>query len=90
MLVKSRAQASAQGQFCRRCNLIFRALEATRARDEDEFGAQGSHLGSGEASCGEDASGPGEVVGNGSGVEPCRVRVEFSLGYLESTKIARS
>lgn len=32
MVLKSRIRASAQGQSCGRCNLIFRALEAIRSR----------------------------------------------------------
>lgn len=45
-------------------------------RDENQLLTQGAHLGAGEASSGEDASGPAEVVGDGRGMEPCCVGVE--------------
>jgi hypothetical protein len=37
MVVKSRVQAPAQRQFCGRCNVIFRALEALRAGTRTSF-----------------------------------------------------
>ena len=51
-------------------------------RDVDEFAADGAGSCLAEGPGGEDAGGPGEVVGHDRGNEPCRVRGENTGGHV--------